>query len=229
MTTRSTMGTEDDLFTRWVAAGDRAPRDILEPLGLSPRLTRLFAVAVCRDVWEFMTDERSRTAVAVAERFADGKAIVKERRAAFQSARDAYIEMCQGELSDEAMLLAFAARAARDAADAQGKLPNAISSAAAALGMTPDEAQRRGVYARQVRLLLAIVGPGYGLLPEWHTADAVALARTCYETKDWSIMPILADALQDAGCENDDVLDHCRGPGPYVRGDWVLDSLIGLG
>jgi hypothetical protein len=228
MRTRSTIGIHDDLFARWEAAGDRAAHDVLEPLGLSPRLTRLFAVAVCRDLWELLTDVRSRTAIEVAEDFADAKVTVKERRAAFQNARNAYVEMCQRELSDETMFVAFAARAASDAADAQGKLPRAISSAAAALGMTPDESQRRRVYARQGRLLAAIVGPGYELLPQWHTTDAVALARSCYETRDWSIMPYLADALQEAGCENEDVLDHCRGSGPHVRGDWVLDSLLGL-
>ena len=42
-------------------------------------------------------------------------------------------------------------------------------------------------------------------------------------------MPILADALQDAGCDNLDVLGHCRGPGPHARGCWVVDLLLGKG
>jgi hypothetical protein len=48
-----------------------------------------------------------------------------------------------------------------------------------------------------------------------------------YEARDFSAMPILADALQDAGCDNDDILDHCRGPGPHVRGCWVVDLVLG--
>ena len=48
-----------------------------------------------------------------------------------------------------------------------------------------------------------------------------------YDTRDFSAMPILADALQDAGCEKADVLDHCRGDGPHVRGCWVVDLLLG--
>ena len=40
-------------------------------------------------------------------------------------------------------------------------------------------------------------------------------------------MPILADALQDADCNNADILDHCRGPGPHVRGCWVVDLVLG--
>ncbi|AWM42340.1 hypothetical protein C1280_21800 [Gemmata obscuriglobus] len=59
------------------------------------------------------------------------------------------------------------------------------------------------------------------------TATTVAIARQMYESRDFSAMPILADALQDAGCDNDDVLNHCRGPGPHVRGCWVVDLLLG--
>jgi hypothetical protein len=54
----------------------------------------------------------------------------------------------------------------------------------------------------------------------------VLLARQTYESRDFSTMPILADALQDAGCDNADVLDHCRGPGPHVRGCWVVDLAL---
>jgi hypothetical protein len=63
--------------------------------------------------------------------------------------------------------------------------------------------------------------------PSWRTDTAVALARTVYEARDFSAMPILADALQDAGCDSADILDHCRGPGPHVRGCWVVDLVLG--
>ncbi|MCE9562809.1 MAG: hypothetical protein K8U57_12250 [Planctomycetes bacterium] len=66
-------------------------------------------------------------------------------------------------------------------------------------------------------------------LPEWRTSTAVALARQMYESRDFDAMPILADALQDAGCEDADVLDHCRGQGPHVRGCWVVDLVLGRG
>ena len=61
----------------------------------------------------------------------------------------------------------------------------------------------------------------------WLTSDVLALARQMYESRDFSAMPILADALQDAGCDSADILDHCRGPGPHVRGCWVVDSVLG--
>ena len=63
--------------------------------------------------------------------------------------------------------------------------------------------------------------------PAWLTSTVVALARGIYDDRAFDRMPILADALQDAGCDNDDVLGHCRGPGPHVRGCWVVDLVLG--
>lgn len=63
--------------------------------------------------------------------------------------------------------------------------------------------------------------------PAWRTPTATALASQTYESRDFSAMPILADALQDAGCDSDDVLSHCRGPGSHVRGCWVVDLVLG--
>jgi hypothetical protein len=62
---------------------------------------------------------------------------------------------------------------------------------------------------------------------DWRTSTAVTLAQQMYDSRDFSAMPILADALQDAGCDNADILDHCRGPGPHVRGCWVVDLVLG--
>jgi hypothetical protein len=64
--------------------------------------------------------------------------------------------------------------------------------------------------------------------PEWRTGDAVALARAMYDSRDFSAMPILADALQDAGCASDDILNHCRDTSlTHVRGCWVVDLVLG--
>ncbi len=63
--------------------------------------------------------------------------------------------------------------------------------------------------------------------PSWRTSTAVALAAQMYESREFSAMPILGDALQDAGCDSADVLDHCRGEGPHVRGCWVVDLVLG--
>jgi hypothetical protein len=62
----------------------------------------------------------------------------------------------------------------------------------------------------------------------WRTGTAVAVARGMYESRDFTVMPILADALQDAGCDSDDILNHCRDPhATHVRGCWVVDLVLG--
>ena len=63
--------------------------------------------------------------------------------------------------------------------------------------------------------------------PSWRTDTAVSLARQMYEAREFGLMPILADALQDAGCEGPDILAYCRGTGPHVRGCWVVDLVLG--
>lgn len=64
--------------------------------------------------------------------------------------------------------------------------------------------------------------------PGWRTSTVVALAEQMYGSRDFAPMPILADALQDTGCENEDILAHCCDPAaPHVRGCWVVDLVLG--
>jgi hypothetical protein len=65
------------------------------------------------------------------------------------------------------------------------------------------------------------------LLPEWRTSTVLALAQGIYSDRAFDRKPILADALQDSGCDNEEILQHCRGPGPHVRGCWVCDLCLG--
>jgi hypothetical protein len=61
----------------------------------------------------------------------------------------------------------------------------------------------------------------------WKDGTVVRMARTIYDNHFFEDMPILADALEESGCTNADVLNHCRGPGPHARGCWVVDLLLG--
>lgn len=63
--------------------------------------------------------------------------------------------------------------------------------------------------------------------PEWRTAATVSLAARMYQSRDFSAMPELVDALQDAGCKATAILDHCRSSSPHVRGCWVVDLVLG--
>jgi hypothetical protein len=63
--------------------------------------------------------------------------------------------------------------------------------------------------------------------PAWLTSNVVALAKTIYDEQSFDRLPILADALEDAGCDNAEVLNHCRQPGEHVKGCWVVDLVLG--
>jgi hypothetical protein len=80
---------------------------------------------------------------------------------------------------------------------------------------------------RQGQLLAGIIGPDWQLAPEWCTGTAVQLARGIYDRREFNAMPILADALQDAGCDTAEWLARMRDPNwPWCRGCHVLDSLL---
>jgi hypothetical protein len=81
----------------------------------------------------------------------------------------------------------------------------------------------------QAALLRDIFGNPFrpvALDPSWLTSTVVALAEGIYQDRAFDRMPILADALQDAGCDNEAILNHCRQPGEHVRGCWVVDLVL---
>jgi hypothetical protein len=61
----------------------------------------------------------------------------------------------------------------------------------------------------------------------WNEATIPKMAQGIYDERAVDRLPILADALEDAGCDNADILAHCRAPGPHVRGCWVVDLILG--
>jgi hypothetical protein len=63
--------------------------------------------------------------------------------------------------------------------------------------------------------------------PLWHGTTVAGLAQSIYDDRAFDRMPILADALEDAACDNADILSHCRQPGAHVRGCWVVDLVLG--
>ena len=90
----------------------------------------------------------------------------------------------------------------------------------------------------QERYPIVLLHDIFGLLPfhpaalapawlTWHDGLLVSMARQMYDSRDFGDMPVLADALEEAGCDDADILAHCRQPGPHVRGCWVADLLLG--
>lgn len=108
------------------------------------------------------------------------------------------------------------------------------ADAAAMLEAQPTEDNLAGALVRFIAHKLrkaveaeAPPSPSVTFSREWRTSTTVALAQEMHDSRDFSAMPILADALQDASCDNENILNHCRGPGPHVRGCWVVDLVLG--
>jgi hypothetical protein len=220
----------------WLACED--PQVMLPslPEGSTERKLRLFAVACCRNVWAFLTDESSRDAVEFAERQADEVVSEEDRKRVRDAAYHAHwlartypgdsgtrnVRTC----ATGAALLAIAQthRAAMAAAESARALAHESGDIFATVFAQASRAQ--------AILLREILGNPFRPLvfdPAWRTSDVLALATGIYDEKAFDRMPILADALQDAGCANDDILAHCRGEGPHVRGCWVADLVLEKG
>jgi hypothetical protein len=83
---------------------------------------------------------------------------------------------------------------------------------------------------KQIRLMHCIFGNPFHpvtLEQTWLTTNVTALAQAIYDERAFERMPIIGDALEDAGCDNADILNHCRQPGEHVRGCWVVDLVLG--
>ena len=208
------------------------------------RRFRLFACACARMVWDFLPAE-ARNGVQTAERFAHGRATAADLRAATVPRNPDPIGALQW-----ALVAAAAACVAEDNPAPEVWSPNQIllahshaaPCAARAIATGPPGAAQppslpawnkafaaaRAVQAGYVRDIF--LPPGYGpwLDPDWATSTVVALARQMDDTGDFSAVPILADALQDAGCDDEAVLQCCQVSGnAHVRGNWVVDLVLG--
>jgi hypothetical protein len=94
-------------------------------------------------------------------------------------------------------------------------------------GLNQAVADEQHVHAGLMRCVFRSTLHTVGFRPHWRTETAVALARTMCDAREFGAMPILADALQDAGCDDEHVLNHCRQPGDHVRGCFVADLVLG--
>jgi hypothetical protein len=209
------------------------PQPMLEFLRgkVSDRKLRLFAVACCRRITSMLTTE-SIHALDIAEQFADGLVDITERKVA----RAAVI------VADTTRHTAFSSPVLRHylgpAKNSAGRtlarkvwegtwLAARGSLHVAACGNT---SRREPEQATQVGYLRCIFGNPFrpvAIQPSWQTGTVVSLTPAIYDDRAFDRLPILADALEDAGCHNADILNHCRQPGVHVRGCWVVDLLLG--
>jgi hypothetical protein len=196
---------EDTAVTEaeWLNGDD--PRPMLAYLvkRLSPRKLRLFSIACARLRWRSLSDERTRSLLALAERYAVAAALPAELAAARS------IGYCHGLI----WTIANATHAAEwwvNAVDG-GKRERA--------GQAGLCREIFGNPFRQSSVETSWLAWQGGTLPK--------LARGIYDGRAFDRLPILADALEDAGCTDGELLAHCREPGGHVLGCWALDAVVG--
>jgi hypothetical protein len=221
----------------WLSCTDLTPMLRFLAGRASERQMRLLACACCRRVWHLLTDDRSRQAVEVAERFADGQATLVE----LAEARNRALAAENGASSEVAKAAYWAA-----SMKAAGSIWNASTAAVSEAARVAAKAALANQAAAwdaelaagnrdHVALLRDIVGspfqPDPALDPAWLLFDRGVvrdLAAGIYHERAFDRLPILADALEEAGCMDGGILGHCRAAGrDHARGCWVVDLVLG--
>jgi hypothetical protein len=198
----------------------------------SPRKLRLFACACVRLVWSVLSDEKSRQAVVTAERFADGEVTRKEL--AGDDVREQATRVIHGSTAARAARKTLLKSAARAAEEARFMVNQALIEQFTGR-ITQDWMYRRDAINRQMsHLLRDIVGnpfappPGRPACLAAEDGTVARLARAIYDERAFDGLPVLADALEEAGCTDRALLDHFRQGGEHARGCWALDCICGL-
>jgi hypothetical protein len=196
---------------------------------LGKRKLRLYACGCCRLIWDQLQDRRLRDAVEIAERFAEGQATKEELEAAHSNTGELWV----GGLERDApgVQQRTAACLARDTLK--------VNAFSAAFYMTVYPVPLAGCFetARGETLLCNLIrcvfGNPFRAPPainrnwvEWNNGIIRKLAASIYQERRFQELGVLADALSDAGCDNEEILGHCRQLGAdHCRGCWVLDLL----
>ena len=233
--------------SEWLASED--PQAMLQFMRgkASDRKLRLFGSVCCRRIWSLLTDERSRRAVEVAELHVDGLVSEDERAMAYEEAAVAAAAACKIESGTipGGGVYAYAghdvgwtaASAAADVLDyGRFRAPGDVARLTAdASGDADAEA------AAQATLLREIIGNPFRVSPPlppailaWNDGTVKRIAEGAYDDRrlpegilDPSRLAILADALLDAGCDDEELLSHMRSEGPHVRGCFAIDLILG--
>jgi hypothetical protein len=212
----------------------------------SERKLRLFDIACCRGLWKWMKDKRSRAGIRVAERFTDELAGASDLERASQGTIDA----CTATFGENGWHIHQIARAASYTCSVKAdtlmvvakECFTAARNSACARG-APQSAKQveASEKCRQAGLLRCVFGARAfhpvsidASILYWNDGVVRKLATEAYKkrcmpkgTLDSGRLAVLADALEDAGCTDDELLAHLRSPGPHVRGCWAVDLLLG--
>jgi hypothetical protein len=211
----------------WLTATD--PEPMLEFIYEESRERKLLllAVACCRSVLNLLTEHQFLYAVDFIERYTDGLENVEVGNALDVSLATLF-HQCYG---NDFRKQTAEARVALMIHNLFGQTPEvAVDMNMRALRyLKHQEVGLKEVNVFLCHLFRDIFGNPFRpvtINSTWFTSTVLALATGIYQEKAFDRMPILADALMDASCDNEDILNHCRQAGEHVRGCWVVDLLL---
>jgi hypothetical protein len=228
----------------WLECTDPWPMMAFIRDKISKRKLCLFALACCERIPRVVSDPVASRILNVVALFADGIEGEWQRGLQEECARAHWLEAhdqfrAESDNSEEtfaawdAVLATISMRA--------DFFERAARSAAIAIVPEEDDEEetgedsplRQAEHAEQCRLMRDLIGCSLFRSVEfdkstlqWNNGLVAKLAQGIYDDRAFERMPILADALEDAGCHDADILAHCRSEGPHVRGCWVIDLLL---
>lgn len=207
---------------------------------ISDRKLRLFGCACCRRIWNLISDDRSRRAVEVAERYADGLTGRDERDEANRWARlaveDTFPKPDQPWATNNVVGYHAALAALWLLSENVASWEASTEATKAVRGAVRRRSEEDAVgpeRSEQAVLLRDITGNPFRHVTldspwlRWNSGTVGWMAKDIYDKRTFDRLPILADALEEAGCTEGDILQHCRSEGPHVRGCWLVDLILG--
>lgn len=225
----------------WLACTDPTPMLAFIQGNASPRQLRLLVVACCLRIWSLLPFA-CKSLNNVLERYADGLVTSLEYQAAWD---DAEAEVLAADRDPPDTRTYATASTGVSNPPTIPSVTSCMDTAASAVACADAENAEDDDYDatyeagwtqerhEQVRLIREIFGNPFrpvSVNPSWLTwndGTVVKTAQGIYDERAFDRLPVLANALEDAGCTQQDILQHCRQPGVHARGCWPLDLVLG--
>ncbi len=226
----------------WLACADPAPMLAFLRGKASDRKLRLFSVGACRRIWHLLENPALRSGVESAERHADGrtKVVTLERLNRRLTNMSFPMPPRSERFKYTAAIAVLCTTSPTGHYPPEKAYAYVVDAVAEAAGQQEGtEARVRAAAAERAalsRLLRCVFGNPFRTVPAvapecLSRSDGTVrkLATTIYTDRAFDRLPVLADALEDAGCADAALLAHCRQPGEHVRGCWAVDLILGKG
>jgi hypothetical protein len=225
----------------WLTTTDPEPMLQFLKDRTSDRRARLLACAAARLVWDQLPDERTRRAVEVGELYADGRAGDDALRSALDAAFEVLLDEIRADpggarglerwfgyhcTSDTVERMWGLARPQRTFRERLQDLPWKAMGWWLGLGKISVRCPNPQAWCGLIRCIFGNPFRPIAFDPRWQTMDVLGIAQGVYEDRAFDRLPLLADALMDAGCADEQVLGHCRSEGPHARGCHVVDLVL---